>query len=71
MRKLTIAALGTFLLAALVSRVAEQAGVARCECASDCWCRRPGLSLFRWVFPRGHRGVYTPEEKARLEAAGD
>ena len=27
----------------------------RCACDSDCWCKRPVLSLFRWVFPRYHR----------------
>ena len=25
-----------------------------CDCYHDCWCRKPGLSLFRWVFPRYH-----------------
>jgi hypothetical protein len=25
-----------------------------CDCDPDCWCRRPGLSVFRWVFPRYH-----------------
>ncbi len=25
-----------------------------CGCRPDCWCKQPGLSLFRWVFPFGH-----------------
>ena len=40
---------------ALIGRFVEGMGAVQCECAPDCWCRRPGLSLFRWVFPRGHR----------------
>lgn len=46
---------GLFLLLASANRVAERLGVMRCECDQGCWCRRPGLSLFRWVFPWGHR----------------
>jgi hypothetical protein len=26
----------------------------RCGCAADCWCQRPVLSTFRWVFPWRH-----------------
>jgi hypothetical protein len=32
----------------------EQRGDIECNCYEDCWCKRPGLSLFRWVFPIGH-----------------
>jgi hypothetical protein len=46
---------GSYLLLALVGLAAEKAGVNRCECAADCWCRQPGPSTFRWVFPWGHR----------------
>lgn len=30
-----------------------RAGVGRfqCACASNCWCKKPGLSLFRWITP--------------------
>lgn len=45
----------------------ERMGRIRCGCAVDCWCRRPGLSLFRWVFPWWHRTAHTPEEKAQLD----
>ena len=69
MKRLMVAAVGAYLIAALASRTAERAGVTHCGCSRACWCQRPGLSLFRWVFPRGHRGKYTPEDKADLEAA--
>ena len=35
-------------------RAKEAAGIYACECYADCWCKKPGLSLFRWVFPRFH-----------------
>ena len=44
-----------YVLLALVTRAREAAGVYTCGCDGDCWCRTPGLSLFRWVFPRRHR----------------
>jgi hypothetical protein len=48
--------LGLYVLCALIGRlVEERMDVVRCTCAEDCWCRRPGLSAFRWVFPLGHR----------------
>jgi len=43
-----------YLVLALASRAKESAGLLTCDCYQDCWCRRPGLSLFRWVFPRFH-----------------
>ena len=54
MKRVTGALLGLYLLSALVGRVAERIGVTRCACLDDCWCKRPGLSTFRWVFPWGH-----------------
>ena len=39
---------------ALYCRAREVAGLLRCDCYPDCWCRKPGLSIFRWVFPRYH-----------------
>lgn len=44
-----------YLLFALIGRFVEGMGAVRCECRPDCWCKRPVLSTFRWVFPRGHR----------------
>lgn len=47
---------GVYVAAALVGHARERFGAVRCGCARDCWCRTPGLSLFRWVTPFGHRG---------------
>jgi len=58
-----------FLLAGFVSRGLELAGVYQCACYPECWCKRPGLSLFRWVVPRFHVGPWNPEDEARHEAA--
>jgi hypothetical protein len=65
-KRLLLALGGVFLLAAVGSRVAEQVGATACGCGDDCWCRRPGLSVFRWVFLRGHRSAPTAEEQAAL-----
>jgi hypothetical protein len=48
--------LGFYLLMAVIGRFVEGMGAVRCGCAADCWCKRPILSTFRWVFPWGHRG---------------
>ena len=37
--------------------VRESQGDLTCTCAEDCWCKKPGLSVFRWVFPYGHQGI--------------
>jgi hypothetical protein len=55
------------LLAAVSSRVLERAGVYECGCYPECWCQRPGLSLFRWIVPRFHDAPWNPEDKARHE----
>jgi hypothetical protein len=55
------------LLAALSSRALERVGFYECECYPECWCKRPGLSLFRWIVPRFHNGPWDPEDKARHE----
>jgi hypothetical protein len=34
-----------------------------CDCYADCWCKKPGLSIFRWVFPRYHRNPGLEEWK--------
>lgn len=43
-----------YLVLAAVSRGKEAVGLITCDCYPDCWCRKPGLNLFRWVFPRFH-----------------
>ena len=44
-----------YVVVAAFTRAREAAGAYTCACDPDCWCKSPGLSLFRWVFPRGHR----------------
>lgn len=64
MRRALLALIGFYVLAALATTVAEAAGIGRkCGCRSDCWCKRPGLRLFRWVAPIAHRSI-DPGEKA-------
>jgi hypothetical protein len=54
-----------YVVLALVTKARESAGLLSCRCYPDCWCRKRGLSLFRWVFPRFHheRGIDAAEEQ--------
>lgn len=61
MRRLVAAPLLLYLLVALASRLVEHLGGMLCECSADCWCKRPGLSVFRWVFPVGIEGLPVPK----------
>ncbi len=56
-----------YLAAAVTGRLRERMGMISCACAEDCWCHKPGLSLFRWVFPRGHTSKWDAEQKAELD----
>lgn len=53
-----------YLLLALITRAQEAAGAYTCACDADCWCKTPGIGLFRWVFPRGHKNRTLAEWKA-------
>lgn len=55
MRRGLIIGTSLYLAAAAIGHAAERAGRTRCDCRPDCWCKRPGVSAFRWVFPFGHR----------------
>lgn len=55
MRKLLLSFILGYVVLGLVARAKEAAGMMTCDCYPDCWCRKPGLSIFRWVFPRYHR----------------
>jgi hypothetical protein len=66
MRRVLIPVLALYLLAALIGRVSEKRGRSVCGCDLDCWCKKPVLSVFRWVFPFGHRGP-SAEDKAALD----
>ena len=68
MKRVLGVATGLYLGAAAVGLVRERMGLISCGCAEDCWCHRPGLRLFRWVFPRGHKSAWSAEEKATLNA---
>jgi hypothetical protein len=57
MRRLLGGLTGVYLLFAVIGRFVEGMGATTCGCAQECWCRRRGLRLFRWVFPVRHRGL--------------
>ena len=44
------------VLFAIIGRFVEGMGAVECGCDPRCWCKKPVLSTFRWVFPYGHRG---------------
>jgi len=65
-KRLVVGLLGTYLLFAVIGRFVEGMGAVRCGCSSDCWCKKPVLSTFRWVVPFGHVGA-EDEKRARAE----
>jgi hypothetical protein len=65
MKRIILGAIAVYLLFAVIGRFVEEMGATQCGCKPECWCRKPGLSTFRWVFPRGHR-QWTAEEKEAL-----
>ncbi len=54
MRRVLGLAVIVYLAAAVRGHAKESRGELTCECEADCWCKKPGLSLFRWVLPVGH-----------------
>jgi len=56
-KRVAVTVLAVYAVAAAATRAAESAGAVRCGCGPDCWCKRPFLSAFRWVFPYQHRGI--------------
>ena len=55
-----------YVTLALYYRAREAAGLLTCDCYQDCWCRKPGLSIFRWVLPRYHHNPGLTEEEKRV-----
>lgn len=53
-RRMVAGLLGLYLLFAVIGRFVEHMGAVHCGCGADCWCHRPVLSTFRWVFPWRH-----------------
>jgi hypothetical protein len=73
MRRVAVGIVGLFSATAVLTRLAEAMGLGRryrCACESPCWCKQPGLSLFRWVTPaRWHdlpKHPLSAEDKQRL-----
>jgi len=57
-----------YVALALIARAREAAGLMTCDCYPDCWCKKPGLSLFRWAFPRYHHNpVIEQWQKRQLD----
>jgi hypothetical protein len=59
---------GLYLLLGAGALAAEALGIGgsrlRCGCVETCWCKRPGLALFRWVTPGSwHQIGPSPDEK--------
>jgi hypothetical protein len=71
MKRLVVGALGLYLLFALIGRFVEGTGAVTCGCAADCWCKRPVLGTFRWVFPWGHRSAEDDGSGGRLGSEGN
>ncbi len=56
MKRVVLGVASIYVLFALIGRFVEGMGAVQCGCRADCWCKKPVLSTFRWVFPAGHRG---------------
>jgi hypothetical protein len=71
MKRIVLPLVIGYLALAVASRAREAAGLLACDCYPDCWCRKPGLSLFRWVFPRFHHNPGIEAcKKQQLDLAG-
>jgi hypothetical protein len=66
-RKLIALAAVGVVAAGVASLALERAGAYSCPCYPECWCKRPGLNLFRWIIRRGHAGPWDPKARARHE----
>jgi hypothetical protein len=69
MKRIIVRVLSLYLLFAVIGRFVEEMGALECGCKSDCWCKRPGLSFFRWVIPPRHHHLWTAEEKEALTSS--
>jgi hypothetical protein len=68
MRRILLGGVAGILLLAVGTRAADALGIGgprlRCGCVETCWCKRPGLTVFRWVTPgRWHHICLTADEK--------
>ena len=69
MRRIAVSLVLGYVVLALFTKAKEAAGLLSCDCYPDCWCRRPGLSLFRWVFPQFHHNPGVEAWKKRQLAS--
>jgi hypothetical protein len=69
-RRLLQGLVSFYVVCAIVGKVAERLGMTRCGCAEACWCQRPVLSVFRWVFPFRHVPDDPPEDVAERWLSG-
>jgi hypothetical protein len=58
-RTIAATAIG-YVVLGLATLGLERAGVYNCVCEPECWCKRRGLSILRWVLPYWHREAETP-----------
>jgi len=69
-KRVVFGVIGLYLLAAIVTTAAETTGHwRRCGCEAECWCKRPGLALFRWVTPKRAHHLIDPAVKEALARA--
>jgi hypothetical protein len=69
MKRILVGFVGLYLLAAIVTTLEEARGVKQCGCEPDCWCRKPGLRLFRWVTPKRKHHLVNPADKRMADDA--
>jgi hypothetical protein len=72
MRRVLLSVVGLFLVLTVGTRIADALGSPRLRCGCDdaCWCKRPELTLFRWVTPKAwHEKGLSPTEKQAAEMA--
>ncbi|MEP6658611.1 MAG: hypothetical protein ABJD24_01690 [Acidimicrobiales bacterium] len=67
MKHILLRGLSLYVLFAIIGRFVEGMGAVECGCKPECWCKRPLLSTFRWVFPFRHQ-CWTADEKTVADA---
>jgi hypothetical protein len=69
-KRVVLGVIGLYFVAAFVTTAAEATGHwRRCGCEADCWCRKPGLRLFRWMTPKRAHHQVDPVHKEELARA--
>jgi hypothetical protein len=67
MKRIILGIVGLYLLAAIVTTLLERSGRwKRCGCEPECWCKKPGIGLFRWVVPKRTHHLLSPADKEML-----